>query len=109
MYQKLLVADKRYVNTVKGDGGFSDKEKNYLEFNGIPLVADKDCPTRLFFLAGKHIEKYVLCEMEFADETGSMYISQSEVDALEVRLRFFANMFNAKASGCAAIEDYVSP
>lgn len=109
MYQKLLTADKRYVNSIKGDGGFSDKEKNYLEFNGKPWVADKDCPTRVFMLPEKHIEKYVLEEMAFADETGSMYIAQTEADQLEVRIRFFANLFNAKASASGVLVDYVAP
>ncbi len=109
MYQKLLTADKRYVNVVKGDGGFSDASKNYLEFNGKPLVADKDCPQRLFFLPDKYIEKYVLAEMAFADETGSMYIAAAENDALEVRIRFFANLFNSKAAGSSSVQNYVSP
>ncbi len=109
MYQKLLTADKRYVNAIKGDGGFSDASKNYLEFNGKPWVADKDCPQRVFFLPDKYIEKYVLAEMTFADETGSMYIAASEQDALEVRVRFFANLFNSKAAGSAAVVNYVSP
>lgn len=109
MYQKLLTADKRYVNTVKGDGGFSDSSKNYLEWNGKPWVADKDCPTRIFLLPDKYIEKYVLTEMAFADETGSMYIAAAENDALEVRIRFFANLFNSKAAGSAVLKSYVSP
>ena len=109
MYNKLLVADKRYVNTVKGDGGFADKEKSYLAYNDIPWVADKDCPTRIFFLPDKYIEKYVLCELEFADETGSMYIAQTSADQLEVRIRLFANLFNAKAPGSGVISNYVSP
>lgn len=109
MYQKLLTADKRYVNVVKGDGGFSSVDKNYLEWNGKPWVADKDSPTRIFFLPDKFIEKYVLTEMQFADETGSMYIAASENDALEVRIRFFANLFNAKASGSSVVSTYSSP
>jgi hypothetical protein len=109
MYMKLLQADKRFVNTIKGDGGFSDKEKNYLEFNGKPWVADKDCPTRVFFLPEKNIEKYVLKEMEFADETGTMYIPDANVDQLEVRLRLFANIFNSKPSGSGCYYNYVSP
>jgi hypothetical protein len=108
-YQKLLQADKRYVNTVQGDGGFSSKDKNYLEWNGMPWVADKDCPTRIFMLPDKFIEKYVLEEMAFADETGSMYIAAAENDQLEVRIRFFANLFNAKASASAVVQDYTSP
>ncbi len=109
MYQKLLTADKRYVNSCKGDGGFSDASKNYLEFNGKPLVADKDCPQRLFFLPDKYIERYVLAEMTFADETGSMYIAAAENDSLEVRIRFFANMFNSKASGSSCVSGYSAP
>jgi len=109
MYQKLLAADKRYMNTVKGDGGFSSADKNFLEFNGKPWIADKDCPTRVFMLPEKHIEKYVLAEMEFADETGTMYIPQPNSDELEVRLRLFANIFNSKPSGCGVYTDYVTP
>jgi hypothetical protein len=108
-YQKLLQADKRYVNSMKGDGGFSDKEKTYLEWNGKPWVADKDCPTRIFFLPDKHIEKYVLADMAFADETGSMWIAAAENDQLEGRVRFFANLFNSKAAASAVVQSYVSP
>ncbi len=109
MYQKLLTADKRYVNTVKGDGGFSDASKNYLEWNGKPWIADKDCPQRVFMLPDKYIEKYVLTEMAFADETGSMYIAAAENDALEVRIRFFANLFNSMASASSVVQSYISP
>lgn len=109
MYQKLLTADKRYVNTVKGDGGFADKDKSYLEFNGVAVVADKDAPPRMMFLADQHIVKYVLAEMEFADETGSMYIAQTDTDELEVRIRFFANLFNEMPAGCAVLQDYIAP
>lgn len=109
MYQKLLTADKRYVNTVKGDGGFAAKDKNYLEFNGIPLVADQSAPTRFFFLPDKFIEQYTLANMEFADETGSQFIADSEVDQFETRVRFFSNLFNSKAAGSAVVRNYVSP
>lgn len=108
-YMKLLQADKRYVNTVQGDGGFASKDKNYLEWNGKPWVADKDCPTRIFLLPDKYIEKYVLEEMAFADETGAMYIAAAENDQLEVRIRFFANIFNAKPAGSAVVQSYTSP
>ncbi len=108
-YQKLLTADKRYVNVVKGDGGFSDAKKNYLEWNGKAWVADKDCPMRIMMLPDKYIEKYVLTEMAFADETGSMYIAAAENDQLEVRVRQFCNLFNSKASGASIIQSYLAP
>lgn len=108
-YQKLLTPDKRYTNTVKGDGGFAEKDKFYLDFNGVAWVPDKDCPTRIFFLPESVITKYVLAEMEFADETGSMYIAQTSADSFETRVRLFANLFNEKASASAVLKSYLSP
>lgn len=109
MYQKLLTADKRYANTVKGDGGFANKDQFYLDFNGLAMVPDKDCPRRIIFLPEGTIKKYVLCEMEFADETGTMYIAQTGTDQLEVRVRFFANLFNEQPNACAVLKGYTSP
>lgn len=109
MYQKLLTPDKRYANTVKGDGGFADKDKFYLDFNGVAWVPDQSCPTRIFFLPESSIVKYVLAEMEFADETGSMYIAQVSADQLESRVRLFANLFNEKASASVVLKNYISP
>lgn len=109
MYQKLLTPDKRFVNTSKGDGGFAAKDKFYLEFNGIPWVADKDCPQRIFCLPEDAFKNYVLAEMEFADETGSMYIAQTSTDAFEVRVRLFNNIFNEQPAACAAVSGYTSP
>lgn len=108
-YQKLLTADKRYVNTMQGDGGFASKDKSFLEFNGLAVVADKDCPTRMFFLDQDAIKLYVLAEMEFADETGSMYIAQVSADAFEMRVRYFANLFNEQPAACAVLKGYISP
>jgi hypothetical protein len=109
MYQKLLTADKRYVNTVQGDGGFAKKDKFYMDFNGSALVPDKDAPTRFFFLDETALKLFVLAEMEFADETGSMYIAQVSQDAYEVRIRYFANLFNQQPSACAVVTNYISP
>lgn len=109
MYQKLLTADKRYVNTTKGDGGFAKKDESYLEFNGVAWVPDKDCPVKTFGLQEDVFKMYVLAEMEFADETGSMYIAQTSADQLEVRIRYFANLFNEQPNACFELDSYVSP
>ncbi len=108
-YQKLLTPDKRYTNTVEGDGSFGKKGKFYLDFNGIAMVPDKDCPTRLFMLPAEVLKMMVLCEMEFADETGSMYIAQTDADMFEVRIRHFVNLFNEQPAACAVLKNYVSP
>lgn len=109
-YQKLLTPDKRYVNSVKGDGGFSEKDKVYLDFNGLPIVADQFCPAPfMFFLTEDALKQYVLCDLEFADETGSMWIAQTSADQLELRIRYFANLFNEQPNACAVLKNYVSP
>lgn len=108
-YQKLLVPDKRYSNTQEGDGTFGNKGQFYLDFNGIPLVADKDMPLKIAMLPAEVLKMYELCAMEFADETGSMYIAQSDVDALEVRIRHFTNLFNEQPASCAVLTGYTSP
>lgn len=108
-YQKLLTADKRYANTTKGDGGFANKDQTYLEFNGVPWTPDKDFAQRIMMLDKSNITNYMLCEMEFADETGTMYIVQTGVDAFEVRIRLFCNLFNEMPSACAVASNYISP
>lgn len=108
-YQKLLVPDKRYVNSMEGDGTFGKKGKFYLDFNGIPVVPDKDCPRRLFFLQADSWKNYVLSEMEFADETGSQYIAQTSADSFECRVRHFFNLFPEQPSANAVLTSYISP
>lgn len=109
MYQKLLTADKRYVNTQKGDGGFASKDQFYLEFNGVPWVPDKDCPPTILGMQSDDWKAYVLAELEFADETGSMYIAQTSADQLEVRIRLFMNLFNEQPSAQFRLTNYTSP
>lgn len=108
-YQKLLTPDKRYVSTTEGDGTFGNKGVFYMDFNGIPVVPDKDMTPSFLFLPAEVLKMYVLSEMEFADETGSMYIAQTDVDALEVRIRHFVNLFNEQPAACGRLKNYVSP
>lgn len=108
-YNKLLVADKRYVGRVVGDGTFSAKDGSYIEFSGTKLVPDKDSPTRFFFLDSSTWKKYVLSELEWADETGAYFIAQTSADSFEARLRLFANVFCEKPSANSLLRNYVSP
>lgn len=108
-YQKLLTPDKRYVNSTEGDGSFGAKGKFYLEFNGIPLVPDKDMPVKMAFLPSEVLKWYILSELEVAEETGSAYIAQSDSDSFETRIRFWGNMFNEQPAACAVLQGYVSP
>lgn len=108
-YNKLLVVDKRYIGKVPGDGTFSNKESSYLEYGGVAIVPDKDSYRRFFMLDTKHWKKYVLSELEWADETGSYMIAQVSSDQFEIRLRHLANLFCEKPSAQAVLRNYVSP
>jgi hypothetical protein len=108
-YERLLIVDKRYMGKVKGDGTFASKDENYLEYGGIPIVPDKDSPQRFLFLDSKQWKKYVLSELEWADETGTYLIAQTSADAFEARLRLFFNMFCEKPSAQVALKNYTSP
>lgn len=108
-YQKLLTPDKRYANTKEGDGSFGNKGEFYLEFNGIPLVPDKDMPTKMIFMPSEVLKFYILSELDVADETGSPYLAQNDADSFETRLRFWGNMFNEQPAACAVLQGYVSP
>lgn len=108
-YQKLLTADKRYT-TMEGDGSFGSKGKFYLDWNGLPLVPDQDMPLRMVFVPAEVLKVYELAAMEVADEgnTGGM-IPQSDVDAYEIRVRHFANMFNEQPAACGVLKGYSAP
>lgn len=108
-YNKLLVVDKRYIGKVVGDGTFTSKDKSYLEFGGCAWAPDKDAPSRVFMLDSKYYKKYVLAELEWADETGAYLIAQTSADSFEARLRLFFNMFPEKPAASAVVRNYISP
>lgn len=108
-YEKLLIVDKRYVGKTKGDGTFASKEENYLDYAGSAWVPDQTAPQRVFMIDPTHWKKYVLAELEWADESGSYMIAQQSADAFEVRLRLFANLFCEKPSSQSVLKNYISP
>lgn len=97
------------MNSVKGDGSFGNKDQSYLEFNGVAVVADQACPQRMFFCPTDCLTLFVLSEMEFADEGGSMLFQQIGTDSFEVRMRYFANLFNKQPAAFGVVRNYLSP
>lgn len=108
-YSKLLTADKRYVNTMNMDGGSWKNNMPTLEFNGIPLVVDKDTTQRVFFIPSECLTYYILSEMEIADESGSNLIPQVAADSFEIRFRMFGNLFNNQPAAFGVVRNYISP
>lgn len=110
-YQKLLIADKRYVGRdAVGNGSFSSKEDGrYLEFGGIPWIPDKDAPVTIVGLRMADWKKYVLSDMEVAEETGSALIADLDRDRFEMRIRLFMNLWCDRPPNQFRIKNYISP
>lgn len=96
-YAALLQADKRYPagGEIKLDGGYSA-----LEFNGVPLVADKDASltrtpgvlNRIYFLCLPTFERYQLVDWEWMQKDGSILKWVSGYDQYEAALRCYFNV-----------------
>lgn len=67
-YQALLATKKQYVNPLTLKGGWTA-----LDYNGKPLIVDKDAPAnKLFFTCEDCIKFYRLSDLEWMEEDGSI-------------------------------------
>lgn len=87
-YAALVVADKRFVNTLDLDGGFKA-----LEYSGIPWLADADCPPNtIFFLSTDHLEIMQMSDWNWMDRDGSVLSRVADSDAYEAVLYWYADL-----------------
>lgn len=100
-YASLLVADKRFVNTLELDGGFKA-----LEYNGIPWVADADCPPNtVFFLDTDHLEIMEMSDWDWMDKDGAVLSRVSGSDAYEAVLFWYSQLATDKPSAHSFLRD----
>lgn len=91
-YISLLVADKRYPNTMELDGGFTA-----LDFNGKPLVPDPQCrKNRIYYLAPETLKIFRTSDFDWLDKDGAVLSRVANTDAYE------ATMFHYGDLGCTA-------
>lgn len=91
-YQALLTANKVYQNTMDLKGGVKA-----LEFNGLPLIVDKDCPAnKLFFVDESKLSLYRLSDVDWMQEDGAILSRVSGYDAYEAVLYVYQEL------GCKA-------
>jgi hypothetical protein len=90
-YASLLQADKRYPagGEITLDGGYKA-----LEFNGVPLVADKDASltftpqqlNRIYFLAMSSLEYHILEDWGWMEKDGAVLSRVSNKDEYEATM-----------------------
>jgi len=100
-YAALVVADKRFVNTMDLDGGFKG-----LEYNGIAWVADGDCPPNtVFFLDTDHLQIMQMSDWSWMDRDGAVLNRVADADAYEAVLYWYADLTTDRPRAHAFLRD----
>lgn len=87
-YLDLMQTDRRNVNTMTLDGGWTA-----LEYNGIPLTVDDDAiDGEMYFLTTKDIQKYRMSDYDWMDKDGSILARISGYDAYEAILFLYQEL-----------------
>lgn len=87
-YADLLIADRRYVNTLDLKGGFKG-----LAFNDVPIVADKDAiANTMFYVDPSSLGLFVSKDVSWMDDDGSVLSRVANRDAFEAVLRVYQNL-----------------
>jgi hypothetical protein len=109
-YASLLVSDKRYPagGEITLDGGY-----RALEFNGVPLVADRDASltrtpgvlNRLYFLTESALEFEVLEDWKWMERDGAVLSRVSNVDAYEATMFSYFQFATDHAKAHCLLDD----
>lgn len=91
-YQALLTTNRNYSNTMDLKGGFKA-----LDYNGLPLITDKDAPSnKIFFVDESSLKFYRLADWDWMDQDGAVLSRVSGYDAYEATLFLYSEL------GCSA-------
>jgi hypothetical protein len=103
-YGQLLTPDRRYTNgDMKLNGGFAG-----VDFNGIPMVADYDCPyDEAYFIDPSTLSVEDIAPISFLKEDGSILDRSATTPAWNATLRYYANLCIKAPNKNAALRDIV--
>jgi hypothetical protein len=100
-YAALVVADKRFVNTLNLDGGFKA-----LEYNGMPWVAEVDCqPNTVFFLDMEHLFLMQMGDWKWMDRDGAILSRVSGSDAYEAAIVWYSDLATDRPRSFSFLRD----
>ena len=90
---------RRFVNTMDLDYGFKA-----LEYNGMPLVADKDCQSGvMYFLDTSVLSFQEKADWEWMDMDGSIWSRVANVEAYEATILKECNLVTSARNRCAKL------
>ena len=87
-YYQLLVQEKRFVNQLSLDGGWTG-----LAFSGRPLICDPQCKRNsIFYLVPDALRIYMTSDFDWMDKDGAQLSRVSGYDAYEAIMFYYANL-----------------
>lgn len=96
-YEQLLIADKRHVNTLKLDGGFTG-----LDYSGKPFVIDTDCKrNRIYYIVPESMKIFRNQDFSMMDMDGKIWHRREYKDAYFATLTHYGDLActNRNANG----------
>jgi len=98
-YATLLESNRRYVNVMELESGF-----RALEYNGQPLVPDKDCPDKhMFFLDTSVMSFQKKGDWDWMDMDGAIWSRVTNKEAYEATIVLESNLVTAARNRSAVI------
>jgi hypothetical protein len=87
-YKSLLYDQKRFVSTMKVDGGFTG-----VEFNGLPLVVDTQCQrNRIYYVVPDTLKIFRTQDFDWMDKDGAVLNRVANTDAYEAVLFHYGDL-----------------
>jgi hypothetical protein len=87
-YKSLLYDQKRFVNIMKVDGGFTG-----VEFNGLPLVVDTQCQrNRIYYVVPETLKIFRTQDFDWMDKDGAVLNRVANTDAYEAVLFHYGDL-----------------
>lgn len=100
-YVSLLVADKRFVNTMTLDGGFKA-----VDFNGTPLVPDPQCKRNtIFYIVPEALKLYRTSDFDWMQKDGAVLSRVAGYDAYEGILFGYMNLGTTARNAFGKLSD----
>ena len=102
-YEALLQSQRRFVNPMKLEGGYTA-----IEFDGLPLMVDKDAPPqRMFFLRVADINWMVMEDVKWMDRDGNVLKAVEDKDAYKAVLYTYRELITRKPANQTVLFDII--
>jgi hypothetical protein len=102
-FEAILQNQRRYTAPMELKGGFTA-----LEFDGYPLVVDKDAPPqRMYFLRMSDIHWMIMDDLQWMDDDGAVLTRELNKDAYKAVLYTYRELITTRPANQSVIFDIV--